>query len=78
MGDILNERLTVDGDITSEKITADVDLDRPLKVDATDYARIERFVRDRINQVFAPVNSRMDELQHDIDEKIKLTDWMEA
>lgn len=43
-----------------------------------DYPRIESYVNSRINQVFAPVNSRMDALQHDIDEKIKLTDWMEA
>ena len=43
-----------------------------------DYPRIESYVNARIAQVFAPVNSRMDALQHDIDEKIKLTDWMEA
>lgn len=43
-----------------------------------DYNRVESYVNARINQVFAPVNSRMDALQHDIDEKIKLTDWMEA
>lgn len=30
MGDILNERLTLDVNIVSEKITADVDLTRPL------------------------------------------------
>ena len=78
MKDILSEKITVDIDIGRPLKVDGTDLDRPLKVDATDYARIERFVRDRIAQVFAPVNSRMDELQHDIDEKIKLTDWMEA
>lgn len=78
MKDILSEKITVDIDIGRPLKVDGTDLDRPLKVDATDYARIERFVRDRINQVFAPVNSRMNELQHDIDEKIKLTDWMEA
>ena len=77
------------GDILNEKLTIDVDLTRPLTVDLgekgekgdpgeVDYTKVERYIKDRVEQVFSPVGERMDKIERKIDEKIEFSDWQEA
>lgn len=77
------------GDILNEKLTLDVDLTRPLVMrlgekgekgdpGEVDYTRVELYVKNRVEQVFSPVGERLDKIERKIDEKIELSDWQEA
>ena len=77
------------GDILSEKLTVDVDITRPLVMGLgekgekgekgeVDYTKVELYVKNRVEQVFSPVDARLDKIERKIDEKIELSDWQEA
>lgn len=75
MGDILNERLTVDVDITRPLVMGLGEKGDPGEVD---YTKVELYVKNRVEQVFFPVGERLDKIERKIDEKIELSDWQEA
>ena len=75
MGDILNERLTVDVDITRPLVMGLGEKGDPGEVD---YTKVEVYVKNRVEQVFFPVGERLDKIERKIDEKIELSDWQEA
>lgn len=84
MGDILNEKLTVDVDITRPLVMGLGEKgergEKGEKGDPgdVDYTKVELYVKNRVEQVFSPVGKRLDKIERKIDEKIELSDWQEA
>lgn len=78
MGDILNEKLTIDVDLTRPLVMRLGEKGEKGDPGEVDYNRIDVYVKNRVDQVFSPVGDRLDTIERKVDEKIELSDWQEA